>query len=67
LGEITVPVQVVWGEADRILPAAHAEGLPASIAVVRMPGAGHVVHLEKASEVNEVIRATKLSGRSQGS
>jgi pyruvate dehydrogenase E2 component (dihydrolipoamide acetyltransferase) len=58
LGEIGVPVQIVWGEADRILPVAHAEGLPSSIAVVRVPGAGHLVHMEKAAEVNDVIRAT---------
>ena len=29
LGEIKVPVQVIWGRQDRIVPAAHAEGLPA--------------------------------------
>ena len=28
LGEIEVPVQVIWGREDRILPAAHAQGLP---------------------------------------
>jgi pyruvate dehydrogenase E2 component (dihydrolipoamide acetyltransferase) len=56
LGEIELPVQVLWGEADRVLPATHAEGLPESIAVVRVPGAGHIVHMERAAEVNEAIR-----------
>ena len=66
LGEIGVPVRIVWGEADRILPASHAEGLPSTVAVTRLPGAGHLVHMEQAAEVNEVIRATNASGRPQG-
>jgi pyruvate dehydrogenase E2 component (dihydrolipoamide acetyltransferase) len=57
LADLTVPVHVVWGEADRILPAAHAEGLPESVAVTRVPGAGHIAHMEKASEINSVIKA----------
>ena len=28
LGDIGVPVQVIWGESDRILPADQAEGCP---------------------------------------
>lgn len=55
LGEIGVPIRIVWGAEDRILPAAHAEGLPANVAVTVIPGAGHIVHMEKAAEVNAVI------------
>jgi pyruvate dehydrogenase E2 component (dihydrolipoamide acetyltransferase) len=57
LGDVTAPVHVVWGEADRILPAIHAEGLPASVAVTRIPGAGHIAHMEKASEINSIIKS----------
>ena len=57
LGAVTVPIQVVWGEADRVLPASHAEGLPDSVAVSRLPDAGHIAHMEKASEINTVIKA----------
>lgn len=57
LGEIRAPVQVIWGEADRILPAAHGEGLPANVTVTRIPGAGHVPYMEKAAEVNGLIKA----------
>jgi len=57
LAGIKAPVQVIWGEADRILPAAHAEGLPANIKVARIVGAGHVPYLEKAAEVNALIKA----------
>jgi pyruvate dehydrogenase E2 component (dihydrolipoamide acetyltransferase) len=56
LAELEVPAQVIWGEADRILPAAHAEGLPAAIAVHRLPATGHLAHMERAAEVNARIR-----------
>ncbi len=55
LGDIEAPVHVVWGEADRVLPASHAEGLPPNVEVTTIPGAGHIVHMEKAAEVNKVI------------
>jgi pyruvate dehydrogenase E2 component (dihydrolipoamide acetyltransferase) len=57
LGEIKVPVQVIWGQKDRIIPASHAEGLPASVRVHVLDGAGHMVHMEKAAEVNDLIKA----------
>ncbi len=57
LGELTVPVQVIWGRQDRIIPAGHAEGLPASIAVHVFDDAGHMAHMEKAAEVNELVKA----------
>jgi pyruvate dehydrogenase E2 component (dihydrolipoamide acetyltransferase) len=56
LGALDIPVQVIWGEADRILPAKHAEGLPASVKVMTIAGAGHIPHLEKAAEVNAAIK-----------
>ena len=52
-----MPVQVIWGEQDRIIPASHADGLPAAIKVTRFADAGHLAHMEKASEVNELIKA----------
>lgn len=52
-----VPTRVIVGKADQIVPAAHAEGLPASIAVTVFDDAGHMPHMEKAAQVNELIRA----------
>lgn len=57
LVSIIVPMQVIWGTTDRVLSPAHAEGLPASVSVTRIEGAGHIPHMEKASEVNRLIRA----------
>ena len=57
LAAIEVPVQVIWGESDRVIPPAHAEGLPETIAVTRISGAGHIPHMEKSSDVNALIKA----------
>jgi pyruvate dehydrogenase E2 component (dihydrolipoamide acetyltransferase) len=56
LGELTVPVQVIWGRQDQIIPASHAEGLPATVPVHVFDDAGHMVHMEKAAEVNDLIK-----------
>ena len=52
-----MPVQVIWGGQDRIVPAAHAEGLPDNVKVTVLADAGHLAHMEKAREVNELILA----------
>jgi len=57
LGELSMPVQVIWGEEDKILPVAHAEGLPGSIAVHKIAAAGHLPYMEKSGEVNEKLKA----------
>jgi pyruvate dehydrogenase E2 component (dihydrolipoamide acetyltransferase) len=46
---------VIWGREDRILPASHSEGLPSSVKVTVLDAAGHLVHMEKAGEVNALI------------
>lgn len=47
-----VPVQVIWGAADTIVPPGHADGLPPAVAVHRLDGAGHMPHVEQAGAVN---------------
>ncbi len=55
LAELKVPVLVIWGAEDRILPASHARGLPASVSTEVIPSSGHMVHMEAATEVNRLI------------
>lgn len=55
LADIKSPLQIIWGQNDRILAASQAQGLPADIKVTIIRDAGHIVHMEKASEVNELI------------
>ncbi|WP_158045169.1 acetoin dehydrogenase dihydrolipoyllysine-residue acetyltransferase subunit [Skermanella pratensis] len=54
LGQVTAPVQAVWGAADRIIPAAHAKAVGDGRRHV-FEGAGHMVHMEKSGELNRLI------------
>ncbi|CAG4890089.1 acetoin dehydrogenase dihydrolipoyllysine-residue acetyltransferase subunit [Paraburkholderia saeva] len=50
-----VPVRVVWGLQDRVLPARHAEGLTGRIAVHRFAGAGHLPQVEAQDDVARIV------------
>jgi pyruvate dehydrogenase E2 component (dihydrolipoamide acetyltransferase) len=58
---IRAPVQVVWGQDDRIVPAAHAAALGSRAAVHVLQQAGHLPHMEKSAETNRLI-AVHLAG-----
>lgn len=55
LNEISLPMLVVWGEQDQVLPRSHAEGLPDSWAVEVVAGSGHMVQMESAHDINRLI------------
>jgi pyruvate dehydrogenase E2 component (dihydrolipoamide acetyltransferase) len=52
-----VPVTVVWGRADRIVPAAQAESVTGAISRL-VDGAGHMPHMERPAEVQAAIEET---------
>jgi pyruvate dehydrogenase E2 component (dihydrolipoamide acetyltransferase) len=49
-----VPVTVVWGSADRIIPPAQAEAVPGAVCYL-LDGAGHMPHLEQPAKVQAAI------------
>lgn len=46
------PTVIVWGEQDRVIPAAQAALAPPGAEVVVLPGAGHMPMMEQAAAVN---------------
>jgi len=58
LHRIDVPVQIIWGEEDRILPVAFASQLKRLIPGAHLhviKDAGHLPHAEKAQEFCELV------------
>lgn len=55
LAALSVPVQIVWGREDRIIPCTHAEALAGKLPVHIIESAGHLPHMEKSGEVNRLI------------
>ncbi len=60
LGEIKAPTLIVCGDQDRMTPAKYSQYLAAQIPGAELtiiPGAGHMVMLEKTDEVNRALLA----------
>jgi pyruvate dehydrogenase E2 component (dihydrolipoamide acetyltransferase) len=57
ISQLSMPVLVLWGSEDRILPASQALNLPQHVRTEILQGQGHMVHMEAASKVNTVIRS----------
>ena len=55
LEPLQMPILAFWGAEDRIIPAAHAEHLPAGARVEIVGGAGHMPHMEEAGNVNRIL------------
>jgi len=52
-----VPVTVVWGRADRIIPPAQAESVSGAVRHV-IDGAGHMPQMERPADVQAAIEET---------
>jgi pyruvate dehydrogenase E2 component (dihydrolipoamide acetyltransferase) len=50
---LPMPIRLIWGDADAIIPAAHAESVGRSTI---LPGAGHMAHVERPAEVAALVR-----------
>jgi pyruvate dehydrogenase E2 component (dihydrolipoamide acetyltransferase) len=56
LKQLAIPVQMIWGRDDCIIPVAQAQALTTHIPVHILDATGHLPHLEKAGEVSRLIR-----------
>jgi pyruvate dehydrogenase E2 component (dihydrolipoamide acetyltransferase) len=55
LAALEVPVLVIWGTRDRIIPAEHANHAPERAEVRLLDGSGHSPHMEQAGELNRIV------------
>jgi pyruvate dehydrogenase E2 component (dihydrolipoamide acetyltransferase) len=55
LAALAMPVQIIWGRDDRIIPVAHAEALAGQMPVHILDEVGHIPQMEKAGDVNRLI------------
>jgi pimeloyl-ACP methyl ester carboxylesterase len=58
LGEIAVPVDLIWGERDGVLPLPLAERTAAQLRDARLhviPGGGHILHRDRARDFTDVL------------
>ncbi|MCV0428984.1 MAG: alpha/beta fold hydrolase [Roseibium sp.] len=55
LAELTMPIKVIWGTQDRVLPTRQAHKLPGVVATHIFERVGHMAHLEIPKEVTRLI------------
>jgi pyruvate dehydrogenase E2 component (dihydrolipoamide acetyltransferase) len=55
LGRLGIPVKVLWGTQDRVLPTRQAHRLPGRVAVHIFEGAGHMLPQEIPDDVAALI------------
>jgi pyruvate dehydrogenase E2 component (dihydrolipoamide acetyltransferase) len=58
-----IPILIVWGAKDAIIPADQARGLPASVEIVVLDNIGHMPQIEAANTVNQRLAAHFTSAR----
>ncbi|TGQ92158.1 MULTISPECIES: alpha/beta fold hydrolase [unclassified Mesorhizobium] len=64
LETLTMPVMVVWGSDDPMLPVAHTDNLPVQFHVHHVPGAGHML-IEEAPELIATIIRRNMNRRAR--
>jgi pyruvate dehydrogenase E2 component (dihydrolipoamide acetyltransferase) len=56
LAEADIPIQIIWGAKDAIIPSTHARNVPrAKVALIEE--AGHMAQMEAPTKVNDLIGA----------
>ena len=58
LATLAMPVTVVWGTDDPVLPYSHSANLPSGFYFISSPGAGHMLPVEARKAVTAAIRGT---------
>ncbi len=54
---VACPVQILWGDHDRLIPVPDARRLPESAPFHLIPGAGHLPHMEASAAVVAHLKA----------
>ncbi len=54
LARLTIPTRIIFGLADRIIPARHATALPSAVALHLFGGIGHMPQLEDKEMVGRI-------------
>ncbi len=57
MGQLPMPILVIWGAEDLILPVSHSRNLPPNVKTEVLAGSGHMVHMEAPAKVNRLIQS----------
>lgn len=55
LVNLNMKLTIIWGNNDKIIPVTHTKNLPKNIKCKIINESGHMPHIEKSKEINEVL------------
>ena len=55
LVNLNMNLTIIWGNNDKIIPVTHIKNLPENIKCKIINESGHMPHIEKSKEINEVL------------
>lgn len=61
LNRLSIPVRVIFGASDRIIPASHGVGLPGEVALHMFGQTGHMPQLERREAVMRILKQVTQS------
>lgn len=61
LDDMSIPIKLIWGADDRIIPAHHGKDVPGQVALHIIPSVGHLPQIEASGLVAELIKHQMLA------
>ncbi len=61
LSQLSIPVRIIFGGADRIIPASQVAGLPGEVALHMFGQTGHMPQLERREAVMRILKEVSQS------
>ncbi len=56
IASLAMPVRLIFGVEDRVIPVAHAHGLPGKVGVHIFAGCGHMPQIEERAAVLQILK-----------
>ena len=56
IAALAMPVRLIFGAEDRVIPVAHAHGLPGKVGVHIFAGCGHMPQIEERAAVLQILK-----------
>lgn len=63
IASLNIPVRLIFGVEDKVIPASHAQGLPGKVGVHVFTQCGHMPHLEQRDAVLRILGECSRAAR----
>ncbi|MDH7792050.1 acetoin dehydrogenase dihydrolipoyllysine-residue acetyltransferase subunit [Ochrobactrum sp. AN78] len=58
---LAIPVRLIFGAEDRVIPVAHAHGLPGKVGIHIFAGCGHMPQIEERGAVLQILKECAMA------